>query len=117
MPYFLLLFFTFIGGMNGYSQPQEHSQDCSWNIPTQVQKKTHPIKHTKTAIFKIDNSCNLNEFELTIYNRKGEVIFTTTDINNWWNAGHIKSSTYFWIIKGKYQNNNEFTKQGSLKVK
>jgi len=117
MNYLLLFFFILIGSMDGYSQQQESYQDCSWSIPMQIHKKTHPIDHTKKAIFKTEYSCDLNEFEITIFNRNGEVIFTTTDINNWWNAGHMKSSTYFWIIKGKYKDNKEFTKQGSLKVK
>jgi len=117
MNYLLLFIFIWIGSADGYSQQQEGHQDCSWSIPMQIQKTIHPIKYTKKAIFKTEYSCDLNEFEITIFNRKGEDIFTTTDINNWWNAGDMKSSIYFWIIKGKYGDNKEFTKQGSLKVK
>ena len=47
---------------------------------------------------------NLEEFEIWIYNRWGQLLFNTTDVNNWWDGTYLGSpcqmDVYVW--KAKY---------------
>ncbi len=57
-------------------------------------------------------------FHLQIYNRWGQLIFETDDINNGWDGrfnGNIAAEgVYVWIAKGKYVSGREFSKSGSV---
>jgi gliding motility-associated-like protein len=48
-----------------------------------------------------------NDYRLTVFNRYGEVVFSTTDPNQKWNGSHngddyfVKSEVYVWMIETK----------------
>lgn len=60
----------------------------------------------------------INQFELTIYNRWGQVVFQTKNINEGWDGkykGKIQNiDTYTYTIKVSYQNGNSLTKTGAF---
>ena len=62
----------------------------------------------------------VREYQLTIYNRWGEQIFQTTDINTGWNGwiyGNKKPAeqgVYIWVVKGKYLNGQPFSDAGDI---
>ena len=58
------------------------------------------------------------EYELKIYNRAGQVIFQTTDINYGWD-GYYKDKlsgqgVYIWKSRGRYSNGKTFVKSGDI---
>ena len=60
---------------------------------------------------------NIDEFEMTIYNRWGEVIFVSNDLEYGWNGTYdgrpVQSGTYVWVVK--YRSGQEETeKKGSV---
>lgn len=71
----------------------------------------------KNDYFKILNAFGLKEFSLTIYNRWGQVVFSSTDYNVGWN-GEIKGlpqnpDTFVYFCKYK-KDEKQFTTKGSF---
>lgn len=62
---------------------------------------------------------NLNEMNITIYNRWGKTIFETTDLNNFWDgsangAADAGEGTYYYTFDGVYKNEVLINKQGTI---
>ena len=60
----------------------------------------------------ISTFCELDEFKMEVYNRWGQKIFETTDINQGWDGkakGKKMLGIYFWVItlKSPYTNDGE----------
>ena len=88
-----------------------------------------PIIHIPTAFtptvdggdqtFKVFSKY-IETFDLTIYNRWGEVIFHTTDINEGWDGMYLGEimpvGTYPWVIRytGKGEHAGEKIKDGRV---
>ncbi len=58
------------------------------------------------------------KYELTIFNRWGEIVFETNDVNIGWD-GYIndkiaKQDVYIWKVKGKFSNGRAFEKAGDV---
>ena len=65
----------------------------------------------------------IKEFEMRIYNRWGQQVFFTDDINNHWRGEGVSNDDYFvetgsyvYIIKGRGTQNERFSYMGSLTV-
>lgn len=58
--------------------------------------------------------CPTKEFELTIYNRWGEVLFETTRRGHYWNAEDAEVGVYIWMLKGIYLDGCAFDYKGHL---
>ena len=60
----------------------------------------------------------LLEYELTIYNRVGQVIFETKDINFGWDGYYQDQlsgqGVYIWKSRGRYSNGKTFVKSGDV---
>lgn len=67
--------------------------------------------------FKVESE-DFNFVSMSIFNRWGQRIFTTSDINEAWNGTHkgieVKQGTYVWIIKFKDEEGSEQIEQGSV---
>jgi gliding motility-associated-like protein len=68
-------------------------------------------------IFKADGIDILN-FEMRIYDRWGEMIFISKDIDQGWNGifkgSELNPGVYIYLIKGQYTNGNSFSLDGDL---
>ncbi len=68
-------------------------------------------------IFKFETK-NILEFELKIFNRWGEIIFSTGDVSQGWDgnvSGHPQNiDTYKYTVKAKSIHGYEFTRQGEF---
>ncbi|PLX04710.1 MAG: hypothetical protein C0594_08905 [Marinilabiliales bacterium] len=60
----------------------------------------------------------IEEYHLQIFNRWGELIFESFDINIGWNGYYrdelCKQDVYVWKVKGKYINGQTFIKAGDV---
>ncbi len=58
------------------------------------------------------------EYNLSIFNRWGELIFESTDVNIGWDGYYrgklCKQDVYVWKVSGKYVNGQSFVKKGDL---
>ena len=75
----------------------------------------------RNDIFKVETNLELTNFNLYIYNRWGQVVFESTDINYGWDGKYmreyVKADVYVWILtyKNKYSNQLQ-RQQGSVSV-
>lgn len=62
----------------------------------------------------------IEEFHLQIFNRWGELIFETRDIDEGWNGGvdqhYVESEVYIWDIRAKEQTGVTFERRGHVTV-
>jgi gliding motility-associated-like protein len=67
-------------------------------------------------LFKATSNCPLSEFFLTIYNRWGEIVYTSDDITSGWNGAiadyYAPNGVYYWTVKSKIAN-GDFSEQKS----
>lgn len=84
------------GGSNGGSFPIPDSENIVF----------HPV-------FR-----GVSEYELNIFNRWGELIFVSKDINIGWDGYYMgeicKQDVYVWKVQGKYINGKQFTFAGDV---
>lgn len=82
--------------------PNVSSVDCEWPDDSYT--------------FQIFSNCEMIEFELTIYNRWGEIMFESNDINATWYAGDYGTDTYFYKLCGTSTCGQNFEGTGSFTV-
>jgi len=66
-----------------------------------------PNNDTKNDVFYVESTEELQDFELRIFNRWGEVIFKTNSIYEGWNGQlksgqHAQEEVYVWLINYRY---------------
>lgn len=74
--------------------------------------------HSRNSVFFPAVSDDVLEFHMYIYNRWGELVFESDDINRGWD-GYIKDrlasqGVYVWKVKGKYLNGENFVFAGNV---
>ena len=57
-----------------------------------------------------------DEYELTIYNRWGQTVFTTTDKNKGWGGGEFNPDIYHYVARVRDQFGEEIVKKGTLQL-
>lgn len=93
---------------NAFIPSDESPEDGSYPIPDDVDNVFHPIWH------------GVKEYDLWIFNRWGEQLFHSTDVNVGWNGRYANNGTklgqdvYFWKAKGKFENNVPFKIAGDV---
>jgi hypothetical protein len=50
--------------------------------------------------------CPIEHFTLTIYDRWGEQLFFSNDMEQFWNANNIMDGVYLWHVKGELIEND-----------
>jgi hypothetical protein len=50
--------------------------------------------------YRVHFACPINDFKIVIYNRWGEEMFKTKDVNETWNTNEVPDGVYVWIITG-----------------
>lgn len=93
---------------NAFIPSDESPDDGSYPTPDDVDNVFHPIWH------------GVKEYDLWIFNRWGEQLFHSTDVNVGWNGRYGNDGTelgqdvYFWKAKGKFENNVPFKIAGDV---
>jgi hypothetical protein len=65
---------------------------------------------------KITSNCEINELELSIYNRWGERVFHSTDKQREFNSSEVNDGTYLWMLSGAFCETQKFKLNGYLNV-
>ncbi len=86
--------------------------DCSCNV--YVPNTFSPNGDKFNGIFIPKTFCELEEYELQIYNRWGELIFTSIDILKGWDGSGYKQDIY--IYKIKYKSAEPLSKIGHKQI-
>jgi hypothetical protein len=65
---------------------------------------------------EVVSNCVFKEYQLLIFNRWGEIIFESEQIERKFDSSKVKEGTYLWKIKGVFCENSTFEKNGYLNV-
>ncbi|MBR4620982.1 MAG: PKD domain-containing protein [Salinivirgaceae bacterium] len=93
---------------NAFIPSDESPEDGTYPTPDDVDNVFHPIWH------------GVKEYDLWIFNRWGEQLFHSTDVNVGWNGRYANNGAklgqdvYFWKAKGKFENNVPFKIAGDV---
>ena len=105
--------------------PQTDS--CDFDVPFTIYLD---CQFGKDFWFEVKCDCELSDYSLNIYDRWGEQVFSTTDIEKIWNATlfgyhgeltdtprkNLADGTYFWVIEAVYSDGAKKTKKGTVSV-
>lgn len=109
----ILTITLFIFSLIGSAQENKTSvsNDCKWEIPDVLSKES-----SQEGGFQFITHCNcdVQDFELSIFDRWGHAIFTTKDITEPWDASEADDAVYFVTIKGMYSDGNEYDYTGKF---
>jgi gliding motility-associated-like protein len=92
------------------------SPDCKVLAPTAFS----PNGDGRNDVFKtaLYGSCNLEHYQLMIYNRWGQVVYKTSDPEDGWNGIHFSlqapPGAYVYLVKYKFRGYRNQTANGSL---
>jgi gliding motility-associated-like protein len=78
---------------------------------------SYDLKDTKNTVFHPYHD-GVEQYKLEIYDRWGELLFESTDVNIGWDGYYkgdlCKSDVYIWKAKGKFYNGASFNKAGDV---
>ncbi len=102
-----LLFFSF----QSFTQEEESTADtCFLQLPQFLEATCHePFLETKA-------NCEIDTFNIIIFNRWGEIQFESTDIDNHWYAAKAKDGVYVWKIFIRFLSGKEWEGNGHFTV-
>ena len=109
------------------------NEGCVDSVMQQVIVENEPTVYVPTAfspdgdnindLFEIKaNGIDLDNYNLKIYDRWGEIIFESNDLYHSWDGkakssdNYVKNGTYIWFLVVKYENGIEYEKSGIVTV-
>lgn len=93
---------------NAFLPKDDSPSDGSFEVPDVDNKVFHPVFF------------GIRKYQLWIFNRWGEQVFYSNDINKGWNGRYanngkkMKQDVYFWKAKGEFENGVSFKKAGDV---
>ncbi len=105
----ILLFVAYSG------DAQNCPDSCEIYVPNTV---TPDCDDFNCGFLEVHSSCSLNDFNIKIFNRWGELLFESDDPENKFDSGpkEIQDGTYFWKIEAVFCNGKEFEGDGYFHV-
>jgi len=77
---------------------------CEWLMPNVITYYCSSIYDWKDYEFFVASTCAVKVYHIEIYNRWGEVMYESTDINKYWYAKDVDDGSYIYQITGVYSN-------------
>jgi len=82
---------------------KEKNCECKIVIPNVFTPNNDNIND----LFLLDHTCTFTSFKIDIYNRWGRLMFTTTDISEFWdgaaNGKTVTDGVYFWVMNYQHE--------------
>jgi hypothetical protein len=89
------------------------SDSCQLVIPSII---SLDCKNGRDYQFWVKSNCKPLEYSISIYNKWGKELYTSNDIDDFWNATINESGNYYWIIKVQYLNTEKIEKTGFVQL-
>jgi hypothetical protein len=107
----LLVFIFFL--VSSTSTCAQDCDTCDIFVPNTL---TPDCEEFGCEFLKIVSNCEISEFELSIYNRWGELVFESVDQQKEFNSTTVKEGAYVWKLTGIFCNTLQFSKTGNLQI-
>lgn len=102
VPLFLLF------ACNGLAQEQV---TCKWEIPKNVMiSETNEPDHA----VNITCTCPVKEVKITVFNRWGEVVYSTNILQHVWMGKNSETGVYMMKLEGVYKDGTSFSELASV---
>lgn len=89
-------------------------EKCTFEISNVIT----PNNDGKNEFLEIKSICLFEKFELTIFNRWGNIVYKSTNPSEFWNGKNNQEDcpdgNYMYLLKYKFSNMEETTKNGSI---
>ena len=95
------------------SNAQNCPDSCDYFLPNSI---TPDCDGINCGILKIESSCEFLEFEFSLLNRWGEIIFESTDPKMLFDSSVHEEGVYIWKLTGRYCNMSEFENLGQILI-
>ncbi len=92
---------------------QDCPDSCEVFIPNNI---TADCDDVDCAILTIQTNCVLRDFEFSLYNRWGEIVFNSEDPKMRFDTATVDDAVYFWTLKAMTCNNDEIDRKGNIYV-
>ena len=86
---------------------------CKWEIPTSI---SMDCTNGKDYQFQVAYSCELEDFNLTVYDKWGNLLYESKNIKDIWDASNNEGGKFVWMIEGKYISGENFKKTGTTEL-
>ena len=57
--------------------------------------------------FRVRSTCLIEGFKISLYDRWGELLYLSNDINEYWDASEIAGGTYYYVVQGMWEDGIE----------
>ena len=105
----LIIFFTL--SIKGYSVTID-ADSCTIDIPLAISVN----EEENNNLFSAKAGCQLQSFEISIYNRWGREVYTSNNITENWDCSEIDADHYMWVVKAITIEGEAIQKTGMVKV-
>ena len=82
-----------------------NADSCSIFVPNIISQNCGHMIHWQDGLFVL-STCAVAEFQICIYNRWGELMYKTTEVNEMkeikWNWEKFPVATYYWFVDYKF---------------
>lgn len=116
--YFLTIALLIISGQifcQVNRQNAKFMDTCAINvISSEVININNPTDSTNQ--FTVNCNCKLPKYRLLIFDRWGNVVLSSYDINDRLKFSDIKNGVYVWVVEVKYPNKKKDSKKGTIKI-
>lgn len=105
----LISFLTF----QGILFAQQPADSCVIKVPTQFKKEGCGSQQIR---MHFESNCPVHDLEITIYNRWGNVIYISDQLDHQWQEGEKTPGTYYFRITGAFSNGNKIDQNGYFNI-
>jgi len=93
----------------------KYMDTCSVNILSSENININ-AEINNTNQFKVECNCNLLKYNLNFFDRWGNNVITSKNIQDTLNFTTLKKGSYVWIIEAKYPNGKKDKKNGVINI-
>jgi hypothetical protein len=105
----LITFLTFCG----ISFAQQTADSCSIVVPTNLQKEGCGEQQVH---LHFESKCGIHDFEITIFNRWGNQLHVSNQLDYSLSGKILNQGTYYYAIKGTFLNGAKINQNGFFNV-
>ncbi|WP_341908105.1 gliding motility-associated C-terminal domain-containing protein [Fluviicola taffensis] len=106
----LLILFLFFGGI---LFAQQTADSCVIVVPTNLQKEG---RGDQQVHFRFTSTCSIQDIEITIFNRWGEKLHVSTQLEYDLSGKITNQGTYYYVIKGAFSDRTKINQTGYFTI-